>query len=77
MELLKKDVSCEWNNECQIAFDELKEAMMNDPILALLDVMKPFEVQTDASDFTLVWVLLPDDHPIAYENRKLLRVERN
>nr|XP_048328521.1 uncharacterized mitochondrial protein AtMg00860-like [Ziziphus jujuba var. spinosa] len=76
-ELLKKDVPWEWGEECQVAFKELKEAMMSDPVLALPDVTKPFEVQTDASNFALGGVLLQDDHHVAYERRKLSRTEKH
>lgn len=55
---------------------ELKEAMSKDPVLALPDIGKPFEIQTDASDFALGGVLLQDGHPIAYESRKLNQAER-
>ena len=57
-ELLKKGVTWEWTDECQKAFDELKTTMMKGPVLALLDISKPFEVQTDASNFALGGVLL-------------------
>lgn len=31
--------------------ERLKKSMSTDPVLALPDMMKPFEVHTDASDF--------------------------
>lgn len=40
------------------AFENLKESMIEDPVLALLDIAKPFEVQTDVSDFAIEKVLL-------------------
>ncbi|XP_060673257.1 uncharacterized protein LOC125420382 [Ziziphus jujuba] len=76
-ELLKKEVPWEWSKECEGAFQDLKEAMMKDPVLALPDITRPFEVQTDASDFALGGVLLQDGHPVAYESRKLSAAERN
>lgn len=74
-ELLKRRAGS-WSEECQRAFMELKEAMSKDPVLALPDIGKPFEIQTDASDFALGGVLLQDGHPIAYESRKLNQAER-
>ena len=70
-ELLKKGVTWEWTDKCQEAFDELKIAMMKGSILTLPNISKPFEVQTDALDFTLGWVLLQKGHPLEFESHKL------
>ena len=43
-EILKKGVSWKWIDGCQAVFDNLKQAMSGDPVLALLDITKPFEV---------------------------------
>ncbi|TYK19887.1 putative mitochondrial protein [Cucumis melo var. makuwa] len=67
-ELLKKDVHWNWDPECQAAFDGLKQAMMEGPLLGIADVTKPFEVETVASDYALGSVLLQNGHPIAYES---------
>ncbi|TYK26611.1 reverse transcriptase [Cucumis melo var. makuwa] len=65
-----------WDPECQAAFDGLKQAMMEGPLLGIADVTKPFKVETDASDYALGGVLLQNGHPIAYESRKLNAAER-
>ena len=75
-ELLKKGVTWNWSDRCQGAFEDLKDAMMRDPVIALPDLTKPFEVQTDASDFALGGVLVQEGHPVAYESRKLSDAER-
>lgn len=49
---------------------------MEEPVLALPDHTKPFEVRTDASDFAIGGVLMQEGHPIAYESRKLNETER-
>lgn len=49
---------------------------MADPVLALPDHAKPFEVHTDASDYAIGGVLMQEGHPIAYESRKLNDTER-
>ncbi|TYK15859.1 reverse transcriptase [Cucumis melo var. makuwa] len=50
--------------------------MMEGPLLGIADVTKPFEVETDASDYALGGVLLQNGHPIAYESQKLNVAER-
>ena len=73
-ELLKKDHPWSWSNKCQMAFEDLKATMTRGPILGLVDVTKPFEIETDASDFALGGVLIQEGF-IAYESRKLNDVE--
>ncbi|KAK4390469.1 Transposon Tf2-12 polyprotein [Sesamum angolense] len=75
-DLLKKTETWDWTPQCQVAFDNLKRAIVTDPVLALLDMSKPFTVETDASDFALGGVLMQDGHPVAFESRKLKDVER-
>ncbi|KAL0539542.1 hypothetical protein IC582_023757 [Cucumis melo] len=74
--LLKKDVHWSWDLECKAAFDNLKQAMMEGPLLGIADVTKPFKVEIDASDYALGGVLLQNGHLIAYESRKLNAAER-
>ena len=50
--------------------------MMRGPVLGLVDVTKPFEIEADASDFALGGVLIQEGHPITYESRKLNDAER-
>ncbi|KAA0046216.1 reverse transcriptase [Cucumis melo var. makuwa] len=49
--------------------------MMEGPLLGIADVTKPFEVETDASNYALEGVLLQNGHLIAYESRKLNATE--
>ncbi|KAH9750077.1 Endonuclease [Citrus sinensis] len=75
-DMLKKNRTWHWSEECQRAFEELKKAISEEPVLALPDHTKPFEVQTDASDFAIGGVLMQEGHPIAFESRKLNDTER-
>ncbi|KAH9648298.1 Endonuclease [Citrus sinensis] len=75
-DMLKKNRTWHWSEECQREFEELKRAILEEPVLAFLDHTKPFEVQTDASDFTIGGVLMQEGHPIAFESRKLNDTER-
>ncbi|GJU42206.1 putative nucleotidyltransferase, ribonuclease H [Tanacetum coccineum] len=74
--LLKKNKAWIWDEECQAAFESLKKAVMEEPVLRLLDVTMPFELHTDASDFAIGGVLMQDGHPIAFESRKLNETKR-
>ncbi len=50
-ELTKKNVRFKWTAECQNAFDTLKEAMSNPPVLAYPNEHDTFILDTDASNF--------------------------
>ena len=39
-----------WTEECEEAFERLKEVLCNDPVLKSPDYSREFTVQTDASD---------------------------
>ncbi|CAN6571533.1 unnamed protein product [Malus baccata var. baccata] len=52
-DLLKKNKAWEWTDRCQEAFERLKKALMEEPVLRLPDLSKPFELHTDASDFAI------------------------
>ena len=72
----------EWNNARQQAFESLKSALLNAPVLRLANVDHDFRVVTDASDFAIAGVLLQqghgeDWHAVAYTSRKLTSAEHN
>ncbi|KAL2232526.1 UNVERIFIED_CONTAM: Retrovirus-related Pol polyprotein from transposon [Sesamum indicum] len=52
-DLMKKTETWNWTPQWQVAFDDLKRAMVTDPMLALPDMSKPFLMETDALDFAL------------------------
>lgn len=49
---------------------------MEEPVLALLDCTKHFEVHSDVTAFAIVGVLIQEGHPIAFESRKLNKTKR-
>ena len=57
-DLLRKYKRWIWTNKCQEAFDELKRRIVTTPKVKLPDFERPFEVHTDASDFTIGGVLM-------------------
>lgn len=79
-DLLKKDVPYVWGPEQEKAFKELKQALLNPPVLAYPVFDKPFFIATDASDTALGAVLMQEEagkfHPIFYASRSLTPTER-
>ena len=53
----KKNTLIEWNEECQEAFNKLKQLCSETPILAYANYKKPFKLHTDASENGLGAVL--------------------
>jgi RNase H-like domain found in reverse transcriptase len=50
-DLLKKDKKFVWSEECQESFDQLKKRFTEEPVLMMLDHLKPFQIQVDSSLF--------------------------
>ena len=74
---LKKNKVFIWTPFVEEAFNLIKQALISDPILALLDFAKPFLVANDASGQGIGGVLSQEGKPIAYESRKLRTHELN
>lgn len=79
--LTRKGTQFEWHQAAQVAFEQLKTALLQAPCLYAPDFKRPFILQTDASIDGLGAVLVQcfDDgeHPIAYVSRQLNKAERN
>ena len=73
----------EWNAAAENAFQSLKQALTNAPVLMQPDTTRPFFIETDASEWAIGGVLLQEDYdskrlrPVAYEGRKLTPAEIN
>jgi hypothetical protein len=78
-ELTKDTVRFDWGPAQQLAFDKLKSALQQGPVLALPDPDLPFVVHTDASGFATGAVLMQDRgkglQPIAFLSKKMLPAE--
>jgi hypothetical protein len=69
--LLKKNTIFIWTPEHEAAFQALKQALSQSPVLALPNFAKPFTIETDASDSGVGAVLMQDGHPLAYFSKAL------
>ncbi|PFX13456.1 Retrovirus-related Pol polyprotein from transposon 17.6 [Stylophora pistillata] len=78
--LTKKGFSFNWTEECAVAFDKLKRALVSAPILAYPNFKEPFLLFVDASStgigFTLAQVQNGKEIAIAYNGRGLNSAER-
>ena len=60
-----------WLKRVTKAFQEIKQKMVEAPVLRLLDFSKVFEVTCDASGISIGRVLSQEGHPIAYFSENL------
>ena len=80
--MLKKDVPFTFGVDQERAFQELKNALINDPVLHLLKYGAYTEMHTDASKHGLAAVLLQQGdeaselHPVQYMSRKTSEPEQ-
>jgi len=79
--LLRKDVRYEWGLDQEKAFQELKNALIQPPILGLPDENYPFIIACDASDDSISFTLLQEidgsERIIEYRGRGLRDAELN
>lgn len=71
-----------WNETCEQSFNDLKERLIQAPVLGYADFTLPFFLETDASHLGLGAVLSQDQggglrRPIAFASRGLRPSERN
>ncbi|MGH0185230.1 UNVERIFIED_CONTAM: hypothetical protein FKN15_017326 [Acipenser sinensis] len=83
VDLTKKSApnSIKWSEECQGAFNTVKQRLCQAPALITPDFTKRFILHTDASDVGLGAVLSQMvggvEHPVLYISKKMLPRERN
>lgn len=80
--LTSSTTTFKWSEECQKAFQDLKEAITAAPCRKTADPLSPFFIRTDASDFAIGGVLEQEDEqqrrrPIAFFSAKLNQHEKN
>lgn len=67
---LKRDCF-HWNAKVEFAFQQLKRAMTQVPVLALPDFTQSFVVESDVSGFSIGAVLMQNQRPIIYFSQVL------
>jgi hypothetical protein len=81
-DLSKKNKKFVWSEEFQESFDQLKKQFTEEPVLMMLDHLKPFQIQVDSSLFATGGILTQmdtngDRHPCAYFFKSLTKEQRN
>jgi 8-oxo-dGTP pyrophosphatase MutT (NUDIX family) len=66
-----------WSDQHTSAFDSIKAALANPPVLAMPDFARPFEIISDASLLGTGAVLLQEGRPLAYTSKKFGTAEKN
>ena len=79
--LLCKRTKFIWTNDCQKAFDILRNILKNEPVLLAPNFAKEFKLPVDASDTDTGSVLMQEDgngvdHPVSYFSKSLTNIKR-
>ena len=70
-QLTRNDTEWSWKPEHQAAFNQLKQSLVEEPVLRYYDVTKPVTLSVGSSGTGLGAVLLQDNQPVAYASRAL------
>ncbi len=72
----KSNVTYDWEEACDEAFDTLKGILVKALVLKLPDSDKDFEIHSDASDFAIGGVIVQEGRSMAFESKKLSETEQ-
>ena len=75
--LLGKGVKFEWTNKCQNSFEQLKEMLVEAPVLMQPTSGKKYTLYNDALGIGLGCMLMQDEKVVAYGSRQLKPHEQN
>lgn len=73
----RKDFAKHWGQSQSSAFVQVKQLIAEQILLQWPDLNKPFDIETDASDYQLGAVIKQDNVPVAFFSRKLTQAQRN
>ena len=78
--MLKKGAKIDWTPTARKAFEEIKQAIVDAPVLLSPDYTKPFYIYSFASEHTCAAILTQkaddqDEHPIAFMSSPLKDAE--
>src|SRR5215475_2256717 len=82
-DLTKKAKAWQWGEAEQTAFDKLRNRITSTPMLLAPDDSKPFQIESDSSDFATGAVLSQESsedgkwHPVAFLSKSLSAIEHN
>ena len=76
-DLTSRDTDFYFDETTRTAFQALKRALTNTPVLAVPDDTQPYVMVCDASGFGCGAVLMQDSRPVAYWSYKMNPAERN
>ena len=69
--LFRKEVKFEWTDKCQDSFNQLKEMLVEAPVLTQSTSGKEYTLYSDASRIGMGCVLMQDGKFVAYASRQL------
>ena len=74
-DMTSPNVTLDWTDECQLAFEKAKSILGSKPVLSIPQFDKPFKLRTDASQLgtgALLFQIDDEDneHPVAYYSKK-------
>ena len=81
--LTRKNAEFQWTPACQLAFEALKEKLVNAPVLVYPSFDRPFVLETDDASVRGLGAVLSQKqsdqllHPVAYASRALSAPEKN
>lgn len=73
--LTQNNVKFKWEDKHKKEFDELKEFILSDQVLAIYDPSKEVTIETDASKNGLGCVITQEGRPVSYASRTLSKSE--